>query len=197
MLKLLLAVLLSLLTGCSDIAFYTQAVEGHLKLMAETRAIPEIINDSSTTPALREQLKQAMDIRSYASNELGLPDNGSYRSYADLGRPYVVWNVFAAPEFSVEPQQWCMIFVGCVNYRGYYEKTDADHYADELKKQELTFLSVEFPLIQLLDISMIRYLIPSCILANKKLPASSSMSLLIKLFSSKTTPLSTSLSLQQ
>lgn len=134
MLKLRLAALLCLLTGCSDIAYYTQAVEGHLKLIAQAKPIPEIVGDTATQPALREQLKQVMEIRNFASSELSLPDNGSYRSYADLGRPYVIWNVFAAPEFSVEPQQWCMIFVGCVNYRGYYDKTDADQYADKLRQ---------------------------------------------------------------
>jgi predicted aminopeptidase len=135
MLRLILATTLCLLiVGCTDIAYYAQTVEGQMRLMAATRPIPEVVNDAATDPGLRQQLEGEIAIREFASRELALPNNGSYRSYADLGRPYVVWNVFAAPEFSVEPQQWCLVFIGCVNYRGYYDKNNADLYAGELRQ---------------------------------------------------------------
>jgi predicted aminopeptidase len=129
------AALCLLVAGCTSIAYYAQATEGQMRLMAATRPISAVINDASTNPGLRQQLERVIAIREFASSELALPNNGSYRSYADLGRPFVVWNVFAAPEFSVEPQQWCMIFVGCVNYRGYYDKNDADSYAGKLNQE--------------------------------------------------------------
>lgn len=129
-----LTTLCLLVVGCTNIAYYAQAVEGQLRLMAATRPIPELVSDATTDPGLRQQLIRTSAIREFASRELALPNNGSYRSYADLERPYVVWNVFAAPEFSVEPQQWCLMFVGCINYRGYYDKNDADRYATELKQ---------------------------------------------------------------
>lgn len=135
MLRLILAMPLCLLVvACTDIDYYAQAVEGQMRLMAATRPIPEVVNNSATDSGLRQQLERTIAIREFASRELALPNNGSYRSYADLGRSYVVWNVFAAPEFSVEPQQWCMVFIGCVNYRGYYDKNDADLYAGELRQ---------------------------------------------------------------
>ncbi len=135
MLRLIVATTLCLLVaGCTNIAYYAQAVGGQMRLMAGTRPISEVVNDTATEPGLRQQLEQAIAIREFASRELALPNNGSYRSYADLERPYVVWNVFAAPEFSLEPQQWCMVFIGCVNYRGYYDKYDADLYAGELRQ---------------------------------------------------------------
>ncbi|MGA7749493.1 MAG: aminopeptidase [Gallionella sp.] len=135
MLRLILATTLCLLiVGCTDIAYYAQATEGQMRLMAATRPILEVVNDPATDPGLRQQLERAVAIREFASRELALPNNGSYRSYSDPGRPFVVWNVFAAPEFSVEPQQWCMVFVGCVNYRGYYDKNDADLYAGKLRQ---------------------------------------------------------------
>lgn len=138
MLRLMLATTLCLLVvGCTNIAYYAQAVAGQVRLMAATRPIPEVVNDAATDPGLRQQLERAISVREFASRELALPDNGSYRSYSDLGRPFVVWNVFAAPELSVEPQQWCMIFVGCVNYRGYYDKNAADLYASELRQTEV------------------------------------------------------------
>jgi len=129
-----LTTLCLLVVGCTNIAYYAQAVEGQLRLMAATRPIPELVSDATTDPGLRQQLIRTSAIREFASRELALPNNSSYRSYADLERPYVVWNVFAAPEFSVEPQQWCLMFVGCINYRGYYDKNDADRYATELKQ---------------------------------------------------------------
>ena len=129
---LLAAILCLLVGGCSTAAYYAQAVDGHLRLMARTRPLSEVLADAATDPALRRQLERASAIREFASRELALPDNRSYRSYADLERPFVIWNVFAAPEFSVELQPWCMLFIGCVNYRGYYAQDDARRYAGEL-----------------------------------------------------------------
>ncbi|HEY0799357.1 MAG TPA: aminopeptidase, partial [Steroidobacteraceae bacterium] len=83
----------------------------------------------STPAALRAQLKSVTAIRDFASRELGLPDNGSYKKYADIGRPYVVWNVVAAPEFSVDPKQWCFPIAGCVAYRGYFVEARARRFA--------------------------------------------------------------------
>ncbi len=74
-------------------------------------------------------------IREFASRELALPDNDSYRRYADLGRPFVLWNVFAAPEFSVAPVQSCFPFAGCVSYRGFYSEEAAQRHAAELTRQ--------------------------------------------------------------
>ncbi|MDH3716017.1 MAG: aminopeptidase, partial [Gammaproteobacteria bacterium] len=94
--------------------------------------IEELLEDPDTPTGLRARLITLGEIRSFASAELGLPDNRSYRSYADLERPYVVWNVFAAPEFSVDPQVWCFLFVGCISYRGYFSEPRATEFADRL-----------------------------------------------------------------
>lgn len=124
-----------LLTGYTSFGYYAQAVGGHLNVMRSARPIEEVLQDPATTAALRKKLEEVHTIREFASRELALPDNGSYRAYADLGRPFVVWNVFAAPELSVELEKWCMIFVGCVSYRGYYDRDEAERYAGELRKQ--------------------------------------------------------------
>src|SRR5258707_14309455 len=97
--------------------------------MPKRAPIPRVLESPSTPAALRVQLEAVPSIRNFASRELGLPENGSYRSYADVGRPYVVWNVVAAPEFSVDPKQWCYPFVGCVAYRGYFAETKALKFA--------------------------------------------------------------------
>src|SRR5208283_4018908 len=90
-----------------------------------------------TPPAVRSQLEAVASIREFAVHQLGLPDNGSYRSYADIGRPYVVWNVVAAPEFSVDAKEWCYPIVGCVAYRGYFVERRADSFAGRLRRRGL------------------------------------------------------------
>ena len=104
-----------------------------MELMARAKPAERLIDDPSTPPPLRERLALARTIRDYASRELGLPDNGSYRSYADLGRPYVVWNVVAAPEFGLEPVESCFPVAGCVPYRGFFAQEDAERHAAKLR----------------------------------------------------------------
>ena len=124
-----------LLGGCATIDYYAQAVSGQVELLRRARPIPEQLEDPSLTPALKARLERVLVIRDFASRELGLPDNGSYRAYADLGRPFVVWNVFAAPEFSIKPEQSCFPIAGCVTYRGWFSQADAERHAAALRER--------------------------------------------------------------
>jgi predicted aminopeptidase len=98
--RFLAAALLLSVSGCSNVGYYWQSVSGQVGIWRRERPIEEVITDASTPETLRQKLAAIVRIRDFASRELGLPDNRSYRDYADLGRPYAVWNVFAAPEFS-------------------------------------------------------------------------------------------------
>jgi len=130
------------LAGCAELSYYAQAVGGQAALLRAARPIPELLADPALDSGLRTRLTQAQAIRDFASRELALPDNGSYQRYADLGRPYVVWNVFAAPEFSLDLENWCFIVVGCVPYRGYYRQADAEDFAQTLRERGLdTYVS--------------------------------------------------------
>jgi predicted aminopeptidase len=122
-----------MLAGCETLAYYAQAVGGQMSLMSGKRTVAAMLEDKGTPPALRSRLEFARSVRDYASRELKLPDNGSYRSYADIGRPYAVWNVVAAPEFALEPLQSCFPVAGCVSYRGFFAQADAERYAAELR----------------------------------------------------------------
>jgi len=138
--RLLLALSLLTLTGaagCSSIGYYWQAMRGQMELVRKSRPIPEVIADSVTEPKLRDTLQQVTTMREFASRELALPDNGSYRSYADLGRPYVVWNVFATEEFSTHAKEWCFPIAGCVGYRGYFSEAAARAFAQEQEQAGL------------------------------------------------------------
>ena len=131
-----LVLLLTLtLPGCSNLGYYSQAVGGHLEVMRASRPIKEVVEDPQCDPSLKKKLEEVHQIRDFASHHLDLPENDSYRSYADLQRPYVTWNVFAAPEFSLKAEKWCMLVVGCVAYRGFYNQSEAEALAEELRHQ--------------------------------------------------------------
>jgi predicted aminopeptidase len=114
-----------------------QSAQGQLALMSKRKTIARVLDSPQTPPPLRSQLLAVNSIREFATRKLGLPDNGSYRTYADVGRPYVVWNVVAAPEFSVDPKEWCYPIVGCVAYRGYFDERKARSFAAKLRTQGL------------------------------------------------------------
>ena len=121
------------LTGCATPGYYAQAVGGQIELWRQAQPISDMLARSDTPAPLRAKLLKVRDIRQFASRELGLPDNGSYTKYADLKRPFVTWNVFATDEFSVQPKEWCFLVVGCVSYRGYFSRDDAESYTSELR----------------------------------------------------------------
>jgi predicted aminopeptidase len=112
------------LAACSATEFYWQGVAGQVDLLSRARPIPEVIRETPDA-ALKAKLMRVQEMRAFASRELALPDNRSYTRYADLGRAYVVWNVFASPEFALEARQWCFPVAGCVTYRGYFAEADA------------------------------------------------------------------------
>lgn len=127
--------LVTALSGCTNLGYYYQAVEGQMQIWHRSRPIKQVIDDEQTPPEIRERLALALRVRDFASAELALPDNGSYRKYADLGRPFVAWNVFAAGEFSVTPKEWCFPFAGCVGYRGYFSQAGAEQFGEKLRRE--------------------------------------------------------------
>ena len=137
MLKIALVVLAALLiagmlAACTDAGYYVQCVGGHLDVLRRCRPIDDLLAGSSIDQARRSRLETIRAARDFASTSLALPDNGSYRKFADVGRPYVVWNIVAAPEFSLEPKQWCFPVAGCVSYRGYFDEAAARQEGDRL-----------------------------------------------------------------
>ena len=134
---LLVAGTVCLSSGCSTIGYYAQSASGHLALVRAAKPVPEWLADAQTPPALKARLELSQRIRDFAVSELHEPDNASYRRYADLHRGAAVWNVVAAPELSLRLQTWCFPVVGCVGYRGYYDRAAADAFAQTLRDQGL------------------------------------------------------------
>ena len=121
--------------GCSTLGYYAQSIQGHFAMLRAARPISELVADPSINEPLKQRLQRAERIRAFASSELALPENRSYRSYADLQRPFVVWNVFATPELSLELKQWCYPVVGCAGYRGYFDRATAEDAAEQLRAE--------------------------------------------------------------
>lgn len=126
-----------LAVGCSTLGYYAQSVGGHLDLLSRAKPLDELKTDESTPSQLRDRLALAARIRDFAVTDLGLPDNRSYRRYSDLGRNAAVYNVTAAPELSLKLETWCFPVVGCVGYRGYYDRTAADAEGAALRARGL------------------------------------------------------------
>jgi len=110
-------------------------MRGQMEVLSKREPIDEILASSDAPEELSRKLELVQEARQFSVNELGLPDNKSYRSYSDLERDYVVWNVFAAPEFSLDARQWCYPIVGCVSYRGYFSEKAAYNEAEKLGKK--------------------------------------------------------------
>lgn len=121
--------------GCSGIQYYSQSVVGQFEILRLRRPVEEVIRNPATPVQMRTALEVIGTIRRFAHEQMFLPDNGSYRTYVALNRPYVVWNVFAAPELSLEPVRWCFPVVGCLNYRGYFEERQARRFAEGLERR--------------------------------------------------------------
>src|ERR1051325_2446277 len=127
--------LAALITGCGSVGYYRQAISGQYEILARREPIQKVMARADTRPSLRQKLQLVLDIRQFAEHELHLKTDGHYAQYADLGRRYVVWNVYAAPEFSLEPKKWWYPVVGSLKYRGFFSEKDARDYGGQLSKE--------------------------------------------------------------
>lgn len=126
---------LLLLCGCAQLGYYTHLARGQMELLSRREPIARIVEDPQRDPELRRRLALVMEARRFAIERLRLPENRSYTLYADLGRPFVVWNVFATPEFSVEPIESCFPITGCLAYRGHYDEARAQAQIGALRRE--------------------------------------------------------------
>ena len=122
-------------SGCSDLGYYRQSAQGHMDLLSRAKPVDEWIALAETPAALKQRLALAQRMREFSVQVLELPDNASYRAYADLQRPAAVWNVAAAPALSLQLKTWCYPVTGCVAYRGYFDKAQAEALATQLRTE--------------------------------------------------------------
>jgi predicted aminopeptidase len=120
---------------CRSLPYYDQVIDGQMEILQKQKPVSDLIEDPDTPGKLRKKLIFIQEVRDFAAKELLLPVNEHYLNYVDLKRRYVVWNVYAAPEFSLTPKTWCFPIVGCVAYRGYFSEQDAQRFSDSLKQE--------------------------------------------------------------
>jgi predicted aminopeptidase len=130
----LLLMLVGIGSGCQTVGFYTQAIHGQCQVLHRGEPIEHLLKNPATPPSLQVKLRLVLDLRKFAETELNLPANGHYLAYADLGRRYAVWNVYAAPEFSLQAKSWWYPVVGRLKYRGYFSEKSARETAAKLRK---------------------------------------------------------------
>ena len=131
------ALLLLSLTACGQLPYYVQAAGGQLDVTIRRHGVAALLAREETPAALKKQLTLATALNRFAIDELLLPENDGYRSYADLERPYATWVVFATGPFSLIPREWCFPVSGCLGYRGYFNPADAETFASQLRGQSL------------------------------------------------------------
>jgi predicted aminopeptidase len=126
-----------LTSGCSSVGYLAQSAHGHLSLLGSARSVNDWLAAPDTPEPLKKRLALSQEMRDFAVKELLLPDNRSYRTYADLKRTAAVWNVAAAPELSLQLETWCFPVVGCVGYRGFYDQAQAEAQGQSLRDEGL------------------------------------------------------------
>jgi predicted aminopeptidase len=132
---LTLLTVVMVVSGCQTLSFYAQAIKGQYELVAHQQSIPKLIAEAQTPEKLKKRLELLQQLRQFAARRLKLPVDGHYEKYVDVHRPFVVWNVEAAPRFSMQPKTWWYPFVGSLKYRGYFSKRGAMDYAGTLRKR--------------------------------------------------------------
>jgi predicted aminopeptidase len=132
---ILLLIIIFLSSGCASISYYSQSMKGQFEVLHKRQPINDLLQNNTISNELRNKLNTVVLLRNFSVSELALPENNSYRTYADLKRKYVIWNIFANEEFSLESLNWCYLIVGCLSYRGYFSKSKAEYYATQLKQK--------------------------------------------------------------
>jgi len=121
------------MSGCQSLSYYGQVIKGQYEIVAHQQRIEKVLADPQTPAPLKAKLQLVQSLRAFAEKDLKLPVDGHYQNYVDVHRPFVVWNVQAAPEFSLEPKAWWYPFVGSLEYRGYFSERGARRYAARLQ----------------------------------------------------------------
>ena len=137
--RFLLLFFLALLLGGCQAGYYTHLLTGHAGFMADREALEDVLATDTLTEHQRHQLLLSRTLLRFADEHLALPADNVYRHYVALPHDWVVWNLFAAEEFSLAPHQYCYPLVGCAAYRGYFsmERARRDQQRLEAKGLEV------------------------------------------------------------
>ena len=82
----LTALLLSTSSGCAELKYYNNLVQGHIEILFNTQNIDEVVQDPTVAEETKRKLRLTQDARQYAFEKLHLPNTEAYTEYVDLGK---------------------------------------------------------------------------------------------------------------
>jgi len=118
-------IICSLFSGC-----YT-LTQGITMLGYLSRAVPLEQLDDDTFVSL------VMDIRSFASEYLGLAESKNYTKYVELDRSFLASVVSASAKDSFTRYEWNYPVVGRMPYKGFFDLKGAQKERDRLERKDL------------------------------------------------------------
>lgn len=119
-------------SGCTTARFLTQAAAGQWKLGRNAVPIEELESDPETPEQTRQRLQQLARVRAYGERH-GLLMHENYRSYVDLGRPYVVWFVNASHPMAFLPLTFGFPIVGSFPGLSWFDESRAVEFKEWLE----------------------------------------------------------------
>lgn len=126
------------LAGCETLGYYSQAVRGQLQLTFARQPVSQLLRSDQIDTELKARLAQSQQLLAFVSERLGLAAEGRYRSYVELGRDAVLYNLVATPALSLDAHHWCYPIAGCAPYRGYFRRAAAQRAADRFAARGYT-----------------------------------------------------------
>jgi predicted aminopeptidase len=95
----------------------------------------KLLKDKNTPEKVRNFLNLVQEIRAFAIDSIGLADNSNYTRLVEVESDYIVNNVTAADKLCFNQFKWCFPIIGCVPYKGYFERGDAEKEAARLAQK--------------------------------------------------------------
>jgi predicted aminopeptidase len=122
------------LNGCG-IGYLWHVAVGQTAILARQRPVEEALHDARLTPQEQQKLHLIVEVRTFAITQLGLYDSKSYTTFVQLDRPYVSYNLSAAPADALTPYVWRFPILGRMPYKGFFDKEYALHEQRALEEQ--------------------------------------------------------------
>ena len=120
----LLVAAVLLLNGCGAGHLWHLA-KGQADLLWQRRPVQEVLEEDRLGAAQLDKIRLVLEVRAFGIEQLGLHDGGTYTTFVQLDRPFVSYNLTAAPADAIEPYVWRYPVVGRVPYQGFFSRDHA------------------------------------------------------------------------
>ncbi len=118
---------------CNDVLYFYNLARGQMKILIGSVPIEEVLKDDELADSNKTKLKLVAGIKHFAEDELGLASTANYRSFYDQHNKPLLWVVTASERYALKPYKWIYPVVGALDYRGYFNYSDAKIEASGLE----------------------------------------------------------------